>query len=171
MVEEGRGGVETVQATLEGEEKRRGQVEKEMEGVVRQIEAHKAEYVKRQRRKGERDMHLEEGPLVGTADSGEEVGVQEEAGKRRKVAGRRGRPAGVLDLPTLIGALRILSEKDRDWCMRKVGNGGVSSLSEAPAEEGSAIRDAGEGKLFSHVFTPNFLVAQEKVDKGFQIVE
>ena len=74
------------------EEEELGNVVKDLEGVTSQIEAHKAETERRERRQknegGAAQGEDMEGVLVEEADSAGEVGVQVEARKRRKVAGR-----------------------------------------------------------------------------------
>ena len=99
--------------------------------MTNQIDAHKAESERRERRKKsevraaqDEDM---EGVVVEEADSTEEVGVQVEAGKTRKVA-KRGRfgtgsaSAGRIDIDRVIRELQSLSEQERERCMRSMGN-------------------------------------------------
>ena len=59
-------------------------LQQQMKGLASQIDAHHREDdARRERRKGGNDGM--EGVFVEEADSGEEVGVQAEGGKRRKV--------------------------------------------------------------------------------------
>ena len=63
--------------------------EEELEGVTSLIEAHRAKTDRRERRqRNEGGGSPGRGFLLEEADSAEEVGVQVEVGKRRKVAGR-----------------------------------------------------------------------------------
>ena len=67
---------------------------------------------------------MEDTAFVGEAGSSEEVGVRVEVGKRRKVArqgrfsGGGGGSGGRLDVEEAIRQLHLLSEEDRERCIR-----------------------------------------------------
>ena len=96
----------------------------EVEGVTRQVEAHKAETVRRATeatapRVEEVGSDMDVG---GGSDTGEEVGVNFEAGKRRKVVrkGHFSASAGLNEMgpDAIISALQRLSATDKERCKK-----------------------------------------------------
>ena len=73
------------------EEEELGKVLKDLEGVTSQIEAHKSETERRERRQENEGGAVQgedmEGVLVEEADSAEEVGVQVKAGREGRLLG------------------------------------------------------------------------------------
>ena len=91
-------------------------LQQELKGLVNQIDAHHREDDRRERSQGRNDAM--EGVFVEEADSGEEVGVQAEGGKKRKVGkgkfgGGSGSAIGITPAQ-LLELLRGMSEEDQN---------------------------------------------------------
>ena len=147
-MQEGKERVDRAKAKLQEDEASLTLFTGELEGVTRQVEAHKAETVRLATEAAARrveevgsDMEVE-----GGTDTGEEVGVNIEAGKKRKVV-RKARPsasAGSLNLTTedLMRAFARLSEQDKERCRTVlVHEAGVGSKTDEVFAKASGSRE------------------------------
>ena len=143
-LEEGGVRVQQARERLAEEQGKVAELGKDMEEVDQLIAAHKAERRERRRREAARTPRVEEGGSEmdvgedgGDVDSGGEVVVRIEEGKRRKVV-RQGRfytaacVTGNLDVEAVIQFLRGFSDGDRMRCVQ--GSGLGCAVSEASSE-------------------------------------
>ena len=124
-------------------------LQQEMKGLVNQIDAqHRKDDARRERSQGGNDGM--EGVFVEEADCGEEVGVQADCGKRRKVG--KGRFGGGLSSARgmsparLVELLRGMSEEDRATFKRNMGPHGGGDLSSVEGDNpaGVCVEDPAE---------------------------
>ena len=125
-------------------------LQQEMKGLADQIDAHHREDdARRERSQGQNDAM--DGVFVEEADSGEEVRVQAEGGKKRKVGkgsfgGGSGSARGVCPAQ-LLELLRGMSEEDQNTFKRNMGpHGGddVSSVEGDNPQVGVRVEDSAE---------------------------
>ena len=128
-VEEAKGRLETARAQVVEAEEGMAKVDGELQGIQDQITALlKEEEDRKERRRKEEETggdDMEDTAFVEEAGSSEEVGVRVEVGKRRKVArqgrfsgGGGGSGGGRWDVEEVIRQLHLLSEEDRERCIR-----------------------------------------------------
>ena len=118
-------------------------LQQEMKGLVNQIDAHHREDdARRERSQGGNDGM--EGVFVEEADSGEEVGVQADGGKRRKVG--KGRFGGGLSSARGMSPARLLellhgmTEENQATFKRNMGPHGGDDLSSIEGDNPRGLR-------------------------------
>ena len=118
-------------------------LQQEMKGLVNEIDSHHREDdARRERSQGGNDGM--EGVFVEEADSGEEVGVQADGGKRRKVG--KGRFGGGSSSARVMCPARLLelshgmSEKDQATFKRNMGPHGGDDVSSIEGDHPGGIR-------------------------------
>ena len=127
-VKDGKDRLEAARARVRQEEAAVGELEKELKSVSDQVDAHRAENLRRaEEAKAPRveemgsDMDLE-----GGSSNGDEVGMNEVAGKRRKVVRNHRFQSSKLSREELLQFFNGMSNPDRDWFkMQFLGDLGV----------------------------------------------
>ena len=118
-------------------------LQQEIQGLVNQIDAHHREDdARRERCQGGYDVV--EGVFVEEADSGEEVGVQAECGKKRKM-GKGGFGGGSSSArgicpARLLELLRGMSEENQDTFKRNMGPHGGDDVSPVEGDHPGGVR-------------------------------
>ena len=119
-VKDGKDKLEAARARVRQEEAAVEELKKEFKTVSEQMEAHRAEDRRRaEEAKGPRVVEMaSDNHMVGCSSAGKGVGVDQGAGKRRKVLRSNRTPPGKLTKEELLAIFVGMPNTDRDWFLR-----------------------------------------------------
>ena len=148
-VKEGKDKLEAARARVRLEEAAVDDLEKELKTVSEQVEAHKAEDLRRaEEAKGPRVVEVgSDNDMEGCSSAGEGIGVDLGVGKRRKVLRNSRTPPGKLTREELLAIFTGMPNTDRDWFRKHFIEEDVVPVDNSMHEENHAEFDLGKNDL------------------------